>query len=332
MSDGSAGVSPATSEQPARQTAGQATGQEPRRERIGFLGLGIMGSRMAANVHRAGFPLSVWTHTPGKAARWAAEHDGTTAYDTPAEVAAASDIVVSMVVDGAQVESVLLGAEGVTTAVAADTSAAAAGLLCVDMSTIAPTDTRRIGAALAEREIGMLDAPVTGSSPRAQAGTLTIMAGGLARDFARVRGLLEAMGEVIVHVGELGQGSMLKLINNALGAANATALAEALLLAKATSVDLDAFERVCGAGSAASAQLTLKAGPMREHDFTTLFKTAHMLKDVRLCLEEAQTAGVPFPAAGHARDLLTATMGRGHGEHDYAALIEAAEGLAGLEL
>ncbi len=140
------------------------------------------------------------------------------------------------------------------------------------------------------------------------------------------------MGEVIVHVGELGQGSMLKLINNALGAANAAALAEALLLAKATGVDLDAFERVCGAGSAASAQLTLKAGPMREHDFTTLFKTAHMLKDVRLCLEEAQAAGVPFPAAGHARDLLTATMGRGHGEHDYAALIEAAEGLAGLEL
>jgi 3-hydroxyisobutyrate dehydrogenase len=329
MSDGSASVSPATPEQPIAQAAGH----EPQRERIGFLGLGIMGSRMAANVRRAGFPLSVWTHTPGKAARWAAEHDGSTAYDTPAEVAAASDVVVSMVVDGAQVESLLLGAQGVAAAVAAGADAAAAGsLLCVDMSTIAPTDTRRIGAALAERGIGMLDAPVTGSSPRAEAGTLTIMAGGPAADFARVRGLLDAMGEVIVHVGELGQGSMLKLINNALGAANAAALAEALLLAKATGVDLDAFERVCGAGSAASAQLALKAGPMREHDFTTLFKTAHMLKDVRLCLEEAQAAGVPFPAAGHARDLLTATMGRGHGERDYAALIEAAEGLAGVEL
>jgi 3-hydroxyisobutyrate dehydrogenase-like beta-hydroxyacid dehydrogenase len=294
------------------------------RERIGFLGLGIMGSRMAANVRRAGFPLSVWTHTPGKAARWAEEHDAT-ALGTPAEVAAASDIVISMVVDGAQVAAVLLGPEGVA-------QSAAAGLLCVDMSTIAPTDTRRIGAALAEREIAMLDAPVTGSSPRAEAGTLTIMAGGRAEDFGRARELLDTMGEVIVHVGEPGQGSMLKLINNALGAANAAALAEALLLAKATGVDLDAFERVCGAGSAASAQLTLKAGAMREHDFTTLFKTAHMLKDVRLCLEEAQTAGVPFPAAGHARDLLSATMGRGHGEHDYAALIEAAEGLAGLEL
>jgi 3-hydroxyisobutyrate dehydrogenase len=293
-------------------------------ERVGFLGLGIMGSRMAANVRRAGFPLSVWTHTPGKAERWAQEHEAV-ALDSPAAVAAASDIVVSMVVDGEQVASVLLGEDGVA-------EQAHAGLLCVDMSTIAPTDTRRIGAALARRGVRMIDAPVTGSSPRAAAATLTIMAGGEAADFERVRRLLESMGELIVHVGELGQGSMLKLINNALGAANAAALAEALLLAHATGVDLDAFERVCGAGSAASAQLELKADAMRRHDFATLFKTAHMLKDVRLCLEEAQTAGVPFAAAGHARDLLTATMGRGHAEDDYSALIEAVEGLAGQRL
>jgi 3-hydroxyisobutyrate dehydrogenase len=293
-------------------------------ERIGFLGLGIMGSRMAANVRRAGFPLTVWTHTPGKAERWAEEH-GATARATPAEVAGASDVVVSMVVDGEQVASVLLGEGGAI-------EAARPGLLCVDMSTIAPSDTRRIGAALAERGVRMLDAPVTGSSPRAEAGSLTIMAGGEPEDFARARPLLETMGEAIVHVGELGQGEMLKLINNAVGAANAAALAEALLLARATGVDLDAFVRVVSAGSGASAQLELKAGPMREHDYTTLFKTEHMLKDVRLCLEEAQTAGVPFPSAAHARDLLAATMGRGHGEHDYAAMIEAAEGLAGRKL
>jgi 3-hydroxyisobutyrate dehydrogenase len=294
-------------------------------ERIGFLGLGIMGSRMAARLAEAGFPLTVWTHTPGKAARWAAEHEPAVAADTPAAVARASDIVVSMVVDGEQVASVLLGEGGVV-------ESAREGLLCVDMSTIAPTDSRRIAAALAERGVRMLDAPVTGSSPRAQAGTLTIMAGGAAEDFARARPLFEAIGEVIVHVGELGQGEMLKLINNSLGAANAAALAEALLLARATGVDLDAFVQVTSAGSGASAQLTLKSTPMREHDYTTLFKTEHMLKDVRLCLEEAQTAGIPFPAAAHARDLLTATLGRGHGEDDYAAMIEAAEGLAGRRL
>ncbi len=293
-------------------------------ERIGFLGLGIMGSRMAARVRRAGFPLTVWTHTPGKAARWAAEHDAA-AVDTPAEVARASDLVVSMVVDGEQVASVLLGTGGVA-------ETALPGVLCVDMSTIAPADTRRIGAALAERGVRLLDAPVTGSSPRAEAGTLTIMAGGEPEDFARARPLLETMGRVIVHVGELGQGEMLKLVNNALGAANAAALAEALLLARATGLDLDAFAQVVSAGSGASAQLELKAGAMRAHDYTPLFKTAHMLKDVRLCLEEAQAAGMPFPAAAHARDLLAATVGRGHGADDYAALIEAAEGLAGRRL
>ena len=294
-------------------------------EQIGFLGLGIMGSRMAANVRRAGFPLTVWTHTPGKAARWAAEH-GARAVETPAEVARASEIVVSMVVDGEQVASVLLGEEGAA-------AGAHEGLLCVDMSTIAPTDTRRIGAALAERGVRMLDAPVTGSSPRAEAGTLTIMAGGASEDFARARPLLEAMGEVIVHVGALGQGEMLKLINNSVGAANAAALAEGLLLARACGLDLDAFAQVLSSGSGASAQLDLKADAMRAHDYTpALFKTAHMLKDVRLCLDEAQAAGMPFPAAAHARDLLAATVGRGHGEEDYAAMIEAAEGLAGRRL
>jgi len=294
-------------------------------ERIGFLGLGIMGSRMAARLAGAGFPLTVWTHTPEKAAKWAAEHEPAVAADTPAAVARASDIVVSMVVDGAQVTSVLLGEGGVV-------ESAREGLLCVDMSTIAPVDSRRIAATLAKQDVRMLDAPVTGSSPRAEAGTLTIMAGGAAEDFARVRPLLEAMGEVIVHVGELGQGEMLKLINNSLGAANAAALAEALLLARATGVDLDAFVQVTSAGSGASAQMTLKSTPMREHDYTTLFKTEHMLKDVRLCLEEAQAAGIPFPSAAHARDLLTATLGHGHGEDDYAAIIEAAEGLAGRRL
>ncbi len=293
--------------------------------RVGFLGLGIMGSRMAANVARAGFPLAVWTHTPGKAEAWAGEHIGAQACATPAEVAERSDVVLSMVVDGTQVASVLLGEHGAI-------QAARPGLLCVDMSTIGPVDARTTGAALAERGVAMLDAPVTGSSPRAQDGTLTIMVGGDAGELARVRPLLQTMGELIAHVGELGQGQMLKLINNALGAANAAAVAEALLLARATGIDLDAFVQVVSAGSGASAQLTLKSTPMREHDYATLFKTAHMLKDVRLCLQEAETAGVPFPAAAHARDLLAAAVGRDHGEQDYAAMIEAAEGLAGLRL
>jgi 3-hydroxyisobutyrate dehydrogenase-like beta-hydroxyacid dehydrogenase len=305
-------------------SADEYDGQQQTRERIGFLGLGIMGSRMAANLARAGFPLTVWTHTPGKAERWAAEH-GAQFAATPAEAAAGSDIVISMVVDGSQVTDVLLGEQGAMLA-------AREGLLCVDMSTIGPTYAREIAAGLAERGVAMLDAPVTGSSPRAEDGTLTIMCGGEHSQFLRCKGVFEAMGKLIVHVGELGQGQMLKLINNSVGAANAAAVAEALLLADATGIDLDAFVRVLSAGSGGSLQLEMKSGPMREHDYTPLFKTAHMLKDVRLCLEEAQRAEVPFPTAAHAGDLLTAAVARGYAERDYSSMIEAAEGLAGRRL
>jgi 3-hydroxyisobutyrate dehydrogenase-like beta-hydroxyacid dehydrogenase len=293
-------------------------------ERVGFIGLGIMGSRMAANLRAAGYELTVFNRTRERAETFASDH-GATVADTPAAVGAASDVVITMVVDGPQVEAVLLGDDGVV-------SGAGEGTLCVDMSTIAPAQTRRIGAALDERGIGFVDAPVTGSSPKAEDGTLTIMAGGTADAFARAQPLFDVMGEVVVHVGELGQGQTVKLINNAVAATNASTLAQALIVGKATGVDLDALVRVMGAGSGGSAMLGLKAGPMREHDYTTLFKLEHMLKDVRLCLEEGQAAGVPFPAAAHTREVLTAGMGRGLGAQDFAALVEVLEGLAGIRL
>jgi 3-hydroxyisobutyrate dehydrogenase-like beta-hydroxyacid dehydrogenase len=294
-------------------------------ERIGFVGLGIMGSRQAANLRRAGYELTVYNRTRERAEAWAAEHGGTVA-QTPAEVGEASDVVITMVVDGAQVTEVLLGQDGVV-------EGAAAGALCVDMSTIAPGDSRRIAAELAERKIGFVDAPVTGSSPKAEDGTLTIMASGAQGEFQRALPLFEAMGELIVHVGEeVGLGEMVKLINNAVAAANAHTLAQALVVGRATGVDLDALTKVMAAGSGGSAMLALKSGPMREHDYSTLFKLEHMLKDVRLCLEEGQAAGVPFPAAAAVREALTAGMGRDLGDADFAAILEGVEGLAGVRL
>jgi 3-hydroxyisobutyrate dehydrogenase len=293
--------------------------------RIGFVGLGIMGSRMAANLRRAGYELTVYNRTRERAEAWAAEHGGTVV-DTPAEVGAASDIVITMVVDGAQVADVLLGDDGVA-------AGAAAGTLCVDMSTIAPGDSRRIAAALAERDIGFVDAPVTGSSPKAEDGTLTIMASGAPEHRERARPLFEVMGELVVEVGDdVGLGEMVKLINNAVAAANAHTLAQALVVGRATGVDLDALTQVMAAGSGGSAMLGLKAGPMREHDYTTLFKLEHMLKDVRLCLDEGQAAGVPFPAAAAVREALTAGEGRGLGDAGFAAIVEAVEGFAGIRL
>jgi len=296
----------------------------PAPARVGFVGLGIMGSRMAANLARAGYELTVFNRTRSTAEAWVTEHGGTVAA-TPAEAGAAGDVVVSVVVDGDQVRAVLLGDEGVA-------QGAAPGTLCVDMSTIAPAQTLAIGRELSGMGLKLLDAPVTGSSPKAQDGTLTIMAGGDAEDFARAAPLFEVMGDLVVHVGPLGQGEMVKVINNAVAAANATIVAEALLVGQATGVDLDALVQVMGKGSGGSAMLDLKSTAMRAHDYATLFKLEHMLKDVRLCLEAAQAANAPFPAAARARDVLVAAMARGHANDDFAALVEALEAFASIRL
>ena len=293
-------------------------------DHIGFLGLGIMGARMAANVAAAGHPLTVWTRTEGKARAWATAHPGTEAADTPVAVAQRADVLITMVVDGPQVAAIVHGPDGLA-------SAGPAPKLLVDMSTIGPAAARGIAASLPQGW-RFVDAPVTGSSPRAEDGTLTIMAGGDPEDFERVRGVLDVMGTVVLHVGATGQGQMVKLINNAVAAINAGTLAQALLVGAATGVDLDALVAVMGAGSGASVMLELKAGPMRAHAYETRFKLEHMLKDVRLCLEEADRAGAPFPAAAATREALIAARARGHGDADFAAVLEAYEGLAGRRL
>ena len=292
--------------------------------RVGFLGLGIMGSPMAASLRRAGHELTVFNRTRERAEAFAAEH-GAAVAATPAEAAAGAEAVVTMVVDGPQVRALLLGEDGVA-------AGAAPGTLCIDTSTIAPAEAREIGAALAERGLPFVDGPVTGSSPRARDATLTIMAGGTTDDVARARPLLEAMGSLVLHVGELGQGQMLKLVNNAVAASHAAVLAQALVAARATGVDLDALVEVMRAGSGGSAMLDLKAAPMLAHDWSTLFKTEHMLKDLRLCLDAAQEAGVPFPAAATTRDALVAAVGRGHAEDDFASVLEVYEALAGVRV
>ena len=293
-------------------------------ERVAFLGLGIMGSRMAANVARAGYQLTVYNRTAATAERFAAEH-GATLAATPADAAREATLVISMVVDGDNVEEILLGADGAA-------AAAPSGALFVDCSTIGPAATRRIAGVLAERGLTLLDAPVTGSSPKAEDGTLTFMVGASDPDFERVKPVLEAMGALIVHAGPLGHGQMVKLINNAVAAANATVVGQALLVGSKAGVDLDALVEVLGSGAGGSTMLELKAGPMRSHDYSTLFKLEHMLKDVNLCLDEGQALGVPFPSAAYAREVLVAALGRGHADDDFAALIEGLEGAAGIRL
>jgi 3-hydroxyisobutyrate dehydrogenase-like beta-hydroxyacid dehydrogenase len=293
-------------------------------EPVGFVGLGIMGSLMAASLVRAGHPVTAYNRTAAKAEAWAAEHGGRVAA-TPREAAAGAAAVITMVVDGPQVEELLLGRDGAV-------GGAPPGTLFIDCSTIAPADARRIGAALAERGHGFVDAPVSGSTPKAADGTLTIMAGGSEADFARARPFFEAMGETILHIGPLGHGQTVKVISNAVSATNAATLAQALVVGKATGVDLEALVAVLGASSSASTMVTLKAGPMLAHDYTPLFRLEHMLKDVGICLDESAAAGAPFPSAALARELYNAAMRRGLADEDFAAVLEAVEGLAGVRI
>jgi 3-hydroxyisobutyrate dehydrogenase-like beta-hydroxyacid dehydrogenase len=280
-----------------------------------------MGAPQAANVARAGFELTVWNRTRERAEAFAAEHGGVQVADTPAAAAAAADIVVTMVPDVPEVEAVLLGPSGVAEGLAP-------GGLAIDMSTIAPTASRRIAAKLRERDIHFLDAPVTGSRPKAEDGTLTIMVGGERVDFERARPLLESMGGLVVHAGPTGHGEMVKLINNTTAAINAAALAEALTLARAADLDTEVVERVMGSGSGGSTMLSLKAGPMLSGQYEPLFKLEHMLKDVRHCLREAEALGLDLPLARLAESFYARADGEGRGGEDFAAVIEAVAAVA----
>jgi 3-hydroxyisobutyrate dehydrogenase-like beta-hydroxyacid dehydrogenase len=164
---------------------------------------------------------------------------------------------------------------------------------------------------------------VTGSSPKAEDGTLTIMAGGDPGDFERARPLFEAMGELIVHAGPTGHGSMIKLLNNAVAAVTAAAIAEAFEIGEAYGLDLERLVQVMSAGAAASTMLDLKARPMLDRSYEPLFKLAHMLKDVRHCLEEAQALGEDFQLAADAEAMYAAAAQAGHGDDDFAAVVEA---------
>jgi 3-hydroxyisobutyrate dehydrogenase-like beta-hydroxyacid dehydrogenase len=280
-------------------------------DRVAFLGLGIMGSRMARNLRAAGFDVVVWNRTRSRA-----DELGDPIAETPNAGAAGAGVVITMVVDAPEVEAVLFGPDGAAESLAA-------GALVVDMSTIAPSAVKGIGERLAPQGVGFVDAPVTGSKPRAEDGTLTIMAGGSPEDFARAKPLFEAMGKLIVHCGPSGHGAMVKLLNNSLAAINAAALAQAIDVAEHYGLDTDRLIEVMDAGSAKSTMLDLKARPMLDRNYEPLFKLDHMLKDVRHALNEARALGENFDLAANAEVLYAAAAAAGYGEQDFAAVVEA---------
>lgn len=292
-------------------------------ERIGFIGLGIMGKGMARNILKAGFELTVWNRTASKAEELSAE--GAKVAATPKELAAASDIIISCVSDTPDVQQVLLGENGAI-------EGAKQGSLVIDMSTISPQATKEIAKALNEKGIAFLDAPVSGGSEGAAKGTLSIMVGGAAADVERAQPVFQAMGKTITHVGEVGAGQTVKLVNQILVVGSMQAMAEALLFAQAGGVDLEKTLAAVSGGAAGSWTLSNRGPQAIKRDWRPGFMIDLQTKDLRLVLEAADDLGAPLPSTSLIFQFYRTLQAQGLGAEGNHAVVKALEQLSGIEV
>ncbi len=282
--------------------------------KVGFIGLGAMGRPMALHLARAGHELHVWARRPATCAGLPA-----TVHATPAELGAACEAVFTMVTSSADVRAVALGENGLREGMAADT-------VLIDCSTIAPDAARDIAAQLAQQRIHMLDAPVSGGAQGAQEAALAIMVGGEETVLARVRPLLEKLGQRIVHVGAAGAGQVAKACNQMIMVAAIEAVAEALHLARAAGVDAGKVREALAGGSAASRVLDVMGKRMVERDFAAGIEARLHHKDFGLLLDAARQSGAVLPLAACVGQQLNALMGAGWGKDDTASLLRVLEG------
>lgn len=280
-------------------------------EQIGFIGLGIMGRPMALNLARAGYRLHV--HARRAESMRPLIEAGATACASPAELARQSDVIFTMVSDTPDVESVVLGEQGVL-------AGARAGSVLVDMSTISPAATRQLAERLAERGVEMLDAPVSGGEAGAIEGVLSIMVGGARSTFERVLPLFEVMGRNIVHVGGHGAGQVCKSCNQILVGTTIAGVAEALLFARASGVDPGRVREALLGGFAASRVLEVHGQRMIDQAFAPGFKARLHGKDMRIVTEAARELGLALPVAALVEQYLNALVGQGDGELDSSAI------------
>jgi 3-hydroxyisobutyrate dehydrogenase len=293
------------------------------KESIGFIGLGIMGGSMTRNLLKAGFDLCVWNRTSSRMTPLA--EAGAAVGSSPADVAARSDILIICVSDTPDVEEVILGKQGAI-------HGARAGLLVIDCSTISPEATRRIATRLQEKGVAFLDAPVSGGSEGAAKGTLSIMVGGDAAQFERAGPVFQAMGKTITHVGEVGDGQTVKLVNQILVVGTMLAVSEALLFAQAGGLNLQKTLEAVGSGAAASWMLNNRGPQVIQRDWRPGFTVDLQQKDLRLVLEAADQMGIPLPATALIFQLYRSLQQRGHGSDGNHALAQALEHLAGFEI
>ena len=291
-------------------------------ERIGFVGLGTMGAAMAANVRRAGFEITVWNRTPGRATELRAL--GATEASTPADVARAADIVVVCVSDTPDVEAVLFGPDGIA-------SGLASGGLVIDCSTISPAATTAFAARLASGGIAFVDAPVSGGSEGARLGTLTIFVGGEPAAAERAHPVLAAMGKTITRFGPAGSGQAVKAVNQVVIAGIYLGVAEGMILAMKAGLDPTTVAAALGGGVAKSWILENRSGKMIANDYPLGFRTSLHLKDLAIALELARSVGAVLPVSSLAAQLESGLVARGYGDEDMSNLARAIRSLSGLE-
>ena len=288
--------------------------------RIGFIGLGIMGRGMVANLLRAGLPVRVWNRTASRMPPLV--EAGAEAGQDPADVASGSEIVITCVSDTPDVEEVILGERGVI-------SGARPGSLVVDMSTISPSVTREVGQRLGEEGIAMLDAPISGGSEGAANGTLSIMVGGAEDQVERAMPAFRAMGKTITHVGPIGAGQTVKLVNQIVVVVNMLAVGEGLLFAEAAGVDLAKTLNAITGGAAGSWMLQNRGPQVIERDWRPGFMIDLQQKDLRLALDAADEMGVPLLGTATVFQLYRTLQRVGLGTEGNHALAKALERLAG---
>ena len=292
-------------------------------EKIGFVGLGIMGKPMARNLLKAGYDLTVYDIV-GEAVEEVVG-DGAAAASSSKEVAAATGKIITMLPDSADSERAILGPDGVL-------EGADPGSVIIDMSSIAPLVSQRIAAACAEKGVEMLDAPVSGGEPGAIAGTLAIMVGGKQDIFDQNFDLLKVMGGNVVLTGDIGAGGVTKLANQIIVAANIEALAEALVLAQKAGVDPENVFNAIRGGLAGSAVMEAKAPMMLSRNFRAGFRVRLHQKDLRNVLATAQELNIPLPVTSLLQQMLGALVNEGESESDHSALLKFVEDLAKIEV
>ena len=288
---------------------------------IGFIGLGIMGRPMAKNLLKAGYPLVVHSRSRGPVDEIA--RAGAKVGSSPRDVAAQSDVLITMLPNSPDVELVALGRDGII-------EGARPGLLFVDMSTISPIVSKKVGEALAAKSVKMLDAPVSGGERGAVDGALSIMVGGDKAVFDAVLPIFQAMGKTITHLGPLGFGGFTKLANQIIVAVNLTALGEALTLAKKAGLDRDLTLTALAGGLAGSKCLDQKKPNYLADTYNPGFKIDLHFKDLGLIMESARALGVPLPTTAVVQELFSALRVKGRGGLDHSGVITLLEDIAGL--